>query len=162
MRKGFIYVFLLVVLIPAASFAQLKKDTSLPKFSQILARPSNDFFFGFLDPSKMNMHHTVSMSYGAFGGQGMMLSSYINTMEYRFSENLMLTTNLGVMTSPYNTFGEDFFLNKPQLFGGAMLQYRINEDASLMLQFEVSPYYYMNNYSLWGSPSLGRYRFNDF
>lgn len=159
--KRLIYIIMLVVVLPAASFAQLKRDTTPPKFTQLLASPSADFLFGFLDPSKLNMHHSVSTSYSAFGGHGMMLSSYINTMEYKFSENLMLRTNLGIMTSPYNTFGDNFYLNKPQLFGGAMLHYKINEKSSVILQFEVAPYYYMNN-SLWRSPSLGRYRFDGF
>jgi hypothetical protein len=101
------------------------------------------------------MHHTFSSSYTGFSGQGMMLNSYLNTIDFQLSENLFLQTNIGLMNSPYNTFGEDFYLNDAQFFGGAKLKYQFNEHSSLQLQFDYSPYY--SRY-----PSLGGYRYNNF
>ena len=160
MKKGKILIILLL-LVPVLSFAQLKKDTTLPSFSNLLVQPRTDFLFGFLDPNKMHMNHMVSMSYSGFSGQGMMLSSYTNTISYQFSDKLLLTTNLGILTSPYNTFGESFYLNQPKLFGGAMLEYKMSEESSVMLQFQITPYQYMYQ-PMWGSPYLGQYRFNNF
>jgi len=137
-----VIVFLLFAVMPDNGFAQLKKDSQPPNLTGILSMPQGDAFLSFLDPSKFHMSHAFSMSYGAMGSQGMMLSSYMNTIDHQFSETLSLRTNLGVMTSPYNTYGENFFLNKPQLFGGAQLKYQIDEDSSVLLRFEMAPAYY--------------------
>lgn len=138
----------ILFLSPMDSMAQLKKNAETPDFTGILTAPSNDVLFGFLDPSKMHMRHSFSMSYGAMGSHGMMLGAYLNTIDYQISEKLFLRTNIGVMSSPYNTYGEEFYLNKPQLFGGAMLKYQIDDDSSVMLRFDTAPghYYYRPGY----------------
>lgn len=148
------FVFLVLVF-SINSYAQLKKDTGNPYISSILSTSNGDFLLGFLDPSKIHMRHSFSTSYTGFSGQGMMLSAYLNTIDFQLSENLLLQTNIGFMNSPYNTFGEDFYLNDTKLFGGAKLKYRINEKSSVQLQFEYVPYSYYN-------PSLGLYRYNNF
>lgn len=157
MRKliFFSIVFLLCAVFPLQSFAQLKKDIPRADISGTLTRPGNDMILGFLDPSRMNMQHSISMSYAAFGGNGMMLNSYLNTLNYQITDKLFLRTDLGIMTSPYHTFGENSSLNKPQFFGGAQLKYQFNENSSLLLRFESAPHYYYQ-------PTLGGYRFNNF
>ena len=145
----------LVLFFVINSQAQLKNKTGNPNISSVLSAPNGDFLLGFLDPSKINMRHSFSTSYTGFSGQGMMLSSYLNTIDFQLSENLFLQTNIGLMNSPYNTFGEDFYLNDTKIFGGAKLKYRFNDKSSIQLQFDYSPYYY--NY-----PSLGNYRYNNF
>jgi len=144
-------LFAFILCLPFNSIAQFKKDTSNPNISGILTAPNAaDVLFGLIDPSKINMHHSVSMSYGMMGSNGMMLSSYMNMMDYQISDNLMLRTNLGIMTSPYNTMGEGFYLNEPRIFGGAQLEYKFSDKSSISLQFQSAPYY---NYR----PRLGEY-----
>lgn len=151
MSKSITILLLAVFLLslPGQSFAQFKRDTNSPNISGVLSPASPASILGFFDPSKMTMHHSFSMSYGAMGSNGMALSTYMNTIDYRFSENLLFRANLGLMTSPYNTFGEDFYLNKPKFFGGAELHYKFSDNASLHFQFESSPYTYnyYNNYN---------------
>ena len=144
----------LVLILAINSHAQLKKDTGNPNISSILTTSNGDFLLGFLDPSKIHMHHSFSTSYSAFGSQGMMLYSYLNTIDFQLSENWLLQTNIGLINSPYNTFGENFYLNDTKLFGGAKLKYRINDQSSVQLQFDYTPYYYY--------PTLGSYRYNHF
>ncbi len=144
----------LVLVFTINSQAQLKKDTGSPNISSILSTSNGDFLLGFLDPSKIHMHHSFSTSYSGFSGQGMMLTSYLNTIDLQLSENLFLQTNIGLMNSPYNTFGEDFYLNDTKFFGGAKLKYRISDKSSVQLQFDYAPYYYY--------PTLGSYRYNNF
>ncbi|MEJ2054143.1 MAG: hypothetical protein P8X42_09510 [Calditrichaceae bacterium] len=151
----FLTVIFLVLSFSINARAQLKKDTDKPNISSVLTMPDNNFLLGFLDPSKIDMHHSFSMSYTGFGGQGMMLNTYMNTIDFQLSKNLLLETNIGLMNSPYNSFGEDFYLNDTKLFGGARLKYNINEKSSLQLQFDYSPYYYPYQ-------TLGSYRFNNF
>ena len=144
-------LFIVILCLPFNSFAQFKKDTNNPNISGVLTAPTAaDVLFGLIDPSRINMHHSVSMSYGMMGNNGMALSTYTNMMDYQISENLLLRTNIGVMTSPYNTYGEGFYLNEPKLFGGAQLHYKISDNSSLSLQFQSAPYYYYR-------PMLGEY-----
>ncbi len=140
--------FLIITFFNHNSFAQFRDQQTQPNISTALTGMPSSFLGGFLTPDKFHMHHTVSMSFGSFFGQSMMLSSYINSMDYQFSKNLWLQANLGIMSSPYNTFGKNFFLNKPQFFGSAQLNYRFNKNASVMLRIESSPfgYGYGNNY----------------
>ena len=118
MRKT-IYLFLLLVLVPTLMFGRLKKDLKQPDFSTILNKPfQSNSLWGILDPSKLNMSHSISMSYTNFGGQGIVMNTYMNTINYQFNEKLMLTTNLGVMGSPYNSFPNSKYLNENHFFGG--------------------------------------------
>ncbi len=136
-----IVVFLLVSFaIPALSFGQLKKDADQPDFSSIVAQPTNNFLLDFIDPGKIRMNHSFSASFGMGGGQQMLQNAYMNSMYIQLSENVMLSTNLGIMSTPYHTFGESSFLDQPQFFGSAQLDYKISENAGLSLRFEKAPY----------------------
>lgn len=137
-------LFFTLLLIPFLAFAQLKKDTQAPDFTNILTKPADSFLLGFLDPSKFQMNHSFSMSFGMGGGQQMLQNAYINTMFFQFSENFTLTTDLGIMQTPYHTFGENSSLNNPQFFGGAQLNYKISEHSHLQLRFESVPVNYFN------------------
>lgn len=157
MKKFHLFPILAIILLltHVQGFAQLKKDSGNPNISGILNTPQNNTLFGFLNPSKIHMNHSFSMSYNALGGQGMMLSSYMNTINLQLSEHLSVQTNIGLLSSPYNTFGENFFLNDPKLFGGAKIKYQFNENSSVQLQFNYTPYFYYQ-------PNIGSYRFNHF
>ncbi len=133
-----------LLLIPFLAFAQLKKDTKKPDFTNIITKPADSFLMGFLDPSKFQMNHSFSMSFGMGGGQQMLQNAYINTMFFQFSENLTLTTDLGIMQTPYHTFGKNNSLNDPQFFGGAQLNYKISEHSQLQVRFESLPGSYYN------------------
>jgi len=128
---------------PVHTFAQFKSEAGKPNISRVLNNNATSYLFGLIDPAKMQMHHSFSLSYGAFGGgAGMALSTYINTIDYRISRKLFLQTNLGIMNSPYNTFNKNFILNKPQFFGSAQLQYNVTDNMHLMLRVEKSPFMY--------------------
>jgi hypothetical protein len=144
MKRGVILsiVILFTLVFTQSAFPQFQNQPTKPNISNILNNPMGNIMGGLLNPEKFQMHHTVSMSFGNFFGQSLMLSSYMNTINYQFSDKLNLQANLGIMSSPYNTFGKDFYLNKPQFFGSAQLNYRLNDNAHLMLRIESSPFGY--------------------
>ena len=150
-KQVIILTVLLVFVFSLPLFAQYRNQPTKPNISTILSNPRASLFAGFLNPNKLQMHHTVSMSFGNWAGQSLMLSSYLNTIDYRISEKLWVRANIGIMSSPYNTFGEGFYLNKPQLFGGAQLHYKISENSKITLEFNSSPFY---------RPTIGE--FSDF
>ncbi|GAB4371782.1 MAG: hypothetical protein Kow0042_14730 [Calditrichia bacterium] len=142
-----IWFGLLIIALPILSFAQFKEQTKMPSFSQLLTKPTSNLLLGFLDPEKLEMHHSFSMSYMSMGGKGLMVNSYMNTITYQFSTPLTLRMNLGLMNSPYNSFNNHPALNTTQFFGGAELNYRPSKNALIRLGIDMGPGYYFNRYN---------------
>ncbi len=141
-KKGkWVWTLLMVFTFFVFSFAQYRHQPTKPNISSVLLNPQTSLFSGLLNPNKLRMHHSVSMSFGTFAGQSMMLSSYLNTIDYQFSDKLWLQANIGIMTSPFNTFGPNFFLNKPRFFGSARLGYQISDHSKITLEFNSTPFY---------------------
>ena len=140
------FVFLLLIL-PTLCFAQLKTNISKPNITHTLeTSKSNDVLTGFLDPSRFHMSHNLSMSYMSFGGGGAVVNTYINTLNYKFSDNLFLTTNLGIMNTPYNSMPGAENMNGYEFFGGAELKYFPTENSAIYLRIEKMPGLYSGNY----------------
>ena len=153
--KRFGYFSIIIILVPALAFSQLKTDVSKPNISKTLETYQlNDAFTGFLDPSRFSISHSLSMSYMTLGGGGgTMINTYVNTLNYRFSDNLSLTTNLGIMNSPYNSLSGNSSFNEYEFFGGAELKYLPSENSVITLRYEKVPaYYYGNQYNRYRSP----------
>jgi hypothetical protein len=152
--KYFKYSILFLFLVPVLSFAQLKTNVTKPNISETLELgKTTDSFVGFLDPSRFRMSHNLSMSYMSFGGGGAVINSYINTLHYKFSENLFLTTNLGIMNTPYNTLPGNENQNGYEFFGGAELKYFPTKNSAIYLRVEKSPGLYSGSYyNPYGSP----------
>ncbi len=132
----------LILFFSSMSFAQFKSQSKLPPLSQVIAKPSNGLIFGFINPEKFSMHHSFSMSYMTLGsGRGMMVNSYMNTIDYQISNPLWLRLNLGIANSPYNSF-QNPALNNTQFFGGAELFYRPTENSMIHIGVDVQPNYY--------------------
>ncbi|MFC2088623.1 hypothetical protein ACFLSX_03400 [Calditrichota bacterium] len=149
--KRFLALTIILLIIPFILFAQLKKDLKQPDFSNILVNPANQYsLFSFIDPSKLTMSHSASMSYTSMGGQSIVMNSYVNTIDYQFNDQLSMRTNLGIMASPYNSLPNNSYLNEQQFFGGAELNYRPSENTLLSLKFESLPAYYYRP-SIWDS-----------
>ena len=145
--KQFGYLILLLIIIPTLGYGQLKKDTNKPNISESLEfSQAKDVMLGFLYPSRLNMSHSISMSYTAFGGGGAMINTYVNTLNYRFSDDLFLTTKLGIMNSPYNSLPGNSYLNDVQFFGGAELKWLPSENSAIFIRFERAPAFYSQGY----------------
>ena len=143
MKKAIIII--LVMSIPILTFGQFKKQAELPEFSKIVGRTSG-LYLGFLNPEKFSIHHNVSMSFMSFGNAGsMMVNSYLNTINYRFSDPLLLRLNLGIMNTPYNSFNNPA-LDNTQFFGGAELFYRPSDNSLIHIGVNMRPGFYRPGY----------------
>jgi hypothetical protein len=141
-----VLIITLLLSIPFLSFAQYKEQTKLPSISQAIARPASNLILGFLNPEKFTMNHNFSMSFMTMGKHNMMLNSFMNTINYKISDPLLLRLNLGLMNTPYNSFNNPT-LNNTNFFGGAELFYRPSEKTLIKLGFDVNPgYYYPGSY----------------
>jgi hypothetical protein len=140
-----VIVFAILLLNPRNDYAQLKKSDKSLHLSDFLANQGNTFL-SFMNPESFHMSHSISASYSALGnGNGIMLNSYINTIDMKLTDNLYLRTNIGIMSSPYNTLGTNFRLNKPQFFGGAEFRYKLTDNSSILLRVNYSPFQTYNN-----------------
>ena len=149
----YIRILLIVVTIITLGSAQLKSDLSKANVAKDLNfNYAKNSLFGFLDPSRIDMHHSFSMSYMTMGKTNAMINMYMNSMSYRFSDKWMLLTRLGIMNSPYNSLPQDSYLNDTKLFGGAELRFTPSEKTMISLSVDSMPYYYPMYYNSYYSP----------
>ncbi len=136
MKRGVMVV--LMLLLPAIGMAQFKSQTRLPDFRSVLTSPSSSLF-SFLNSDRLQMNHTFSVSYMNFGGQGLLVNTYMNTINYQISEPLFLRINLGVLNTPLNSFLPN--TNNTQFFGGADLYYRPSKNVLFHIGIQSQPGY---------------------
>ena len=149
------YIKILLVIFPVMGFAQLKTNVTKPNISETLETQQKDSFTGFLDPARFHMSHNLSMSYMSFGGAGAVINTYVNTLNYQFSDELFLTTNLGIMNMPYSSLPGSDQMNQYEFFGGAELKYLPSKNTAIYLRVEKTPGYLYNGYpynNRYGSP----------
>ncbi len=136
----------LMILLPLVTFAQLKQQAEPVDIGQAIIKPGAGLLMGILNPEKFHMSHSFSTSFMSGGAGSAMVNSYMNTIQYQISAPLMLRLNVGLMSSPYNSFNKKLpALNSTQFFGSAELQYRPSKNTLLHLGISTFPtgsYYY--------------------
>ncbi len=106
----------------------------------MLRTDDGNFLSGLFDPSKFNMQHSFSLSYTSVAGQGISLGVYTNSMQYKFSDNLDVRTDISLMTSPFNTLGKDAQSSLSGLFlNRAELNYRPWQNTLLQISYRQMP-----------------------
>jgi len=135
--------------ISSLSFSQFKdKDLSPAIMNGITNYSPSGFLSSFLSPDNFQMSHSINMSYSAFGGNGVALSTYTNSMAFRLSENINLEVDASLVASPYSSFGEDHQKSINGIYlSRAQLNYKISNNSNLVIQFlNPPPGTYYNNY----------------
>lgn len=141
-KMAIVWSLLAVTLCFTMASAQFK-STFEPRptvAESILRIGDGSFLSGLFDPSKFNMHHSFSLSYTSFAGQGMSLGVYTNSMQYKFSDDLDVRTDISLMASPFNSLGKDAQSNLSGLFlSRAELNYRPWKNALLQISYRQIP-----------------------
>ncbi|HTO93455.1 MAG TPA: hypothetical protein VMM80_03760, partial [Bacteroidota bacterium] len=85
---SFAVVLCLVFLAAGGARAQFKPDAAHPSEDTggLITQPPSSLIFGWFDPNRFSMHHSLEYSYQSFGGQGMSMGTYTNTMMYQFAD----------------------------------------------------------------------------
>lgn len=159
MNKKMLIILFLTLLLPTLLFAQLKSQDKPVELKKELLQPANQYLgFSLLDPSRLTMSHSVSMSYFSMGGRGLSQTMYLNTLQYQIANPLMLTVQWGIQNYPYNSFSKDnpafqsgFFLS------GAELKYQPNDKFEMKFQYRSMPGMY-NPYFNRDRFGISRYR----
>ena len=150
------YIFL-IVLLPVITFGQFRDDgLNQPKVKEGIVDHSSGFAFGFLNSENFQMRHSFSLSYTAFGGQGISLGSYTNSMFYRLLSNLNVQMDVSVLFSPYSSFGQNFQNDINGVYiSRAAINYYPFKDMQISIQYRNMPYYnpyFESGYGFYGNP----------
>lgn len=153
--RRFISAFILILLIlPAAGYSQIKNDRPSPTVSGRLALPSgysSGFILGFIDPSRITMRHSYSAGYSMGAGSGG-YGLYMNHLSYGVNEKLLLNLDLGYVHDPFASFSTPSpAYNTGRFVGGGSVTYLPTD--KMMINFSVNNYL---NYS--SNPMYGRWR----
>ncbi len=144
-------VFIIFLLgISTVSQAQLRKDLNRPSDLMgpiVKENPSEGADLSNL--FNMQMSHSYSMNFASYGGQFQNMNAYTNTMHFFFSEDLTGRVDLQLLHSP---FGNSFMNNNAGMnmdfrVRNAELNYEINDNSNISIQFQQLPNYGMNPWS---------------
>jgi hypothetical protein len=143
-------LFFAIILFASHNYAQFK-DPAFPttNIKDGIIDYSSGSLFGFLNSENFSMRHSIGMSYASFGGQGIALGTYTNSMMYRFSEDLNVQVDASIVHSPYSTFGKEFQNDLSGIYiSHAAVNYRPWKDFHITLQYNQYPgSYYYNPFS---------------
>ncbi|MEN8192901.1 MAG: hypothetical protein ABFS12_08795 [Bacteroidota bacterium] len=149
-------IIFILLFISTASLAQFKdgdKNSATIRNGITNYSPSS-FFLDFFNPNRFQMNHSVSMSYSSFGGQGLALSTYTNSMAYYFTDNLNIEVDASLVASPYSSLGTDHQNSINGIYlSRAQLNYSPIKNMNITVQYLNQPpgsFYYRG--SNWGSP----------
>jgi hypothetical protein len=158
MKKRIIVAVAAAFLCASASMAQFKTQVDQgPIVSDgVSSQSTSSFLFGWFNPENFHMRHSFDLSYATFGGQGMSLGTYTNSMTYDFSQKLNARADISMSYSPYNTFstfgGKKNDLSSVYL-SRAEVNYKPWENVLVKFQYRQIPYggysYYSPFYSPW-------------
>ncbi len=147
--KKLLIISALLVFSVSITNAQFKNDPTVsPDIkSSVLNNSSSGLLFGWFNPANFQMHHSFNLSYSAFGSGGLALSTYTNSMFYKFNDKLNVQADISIVNSPYNTFGTQFSKQINGIYlSRAALNYMPMKNMSITVEYNQLPFGYYNPY----------------
>ncbi|GBD86276.1 hypothetical protein BMS3Abin03_00190 [bacterium BMS3Abin03] len=144
-----ILLFILLFISSISLYGQYKNNgLNAPDVKDGIVNHSSGNMLGFINPDNFIMRHSFSMSYSSFGGQGVSLGVYTNSMFYRLMKNLDVQMDVSLVYSPYSSFGQSFQNDVNGIYiSNASVNYRPFKDMYISLQYRSGPYSYYNGYN---------------
>lgn len=149
-------IILILIVFNLSLLAQFREDANkkVDIKSGITNYSPSSLLLGFINPQNFQMNHSFNMSYTSFGGEGLALGIYTNSMSYQFAENLNIEADISFVNSPYSSLGEE---HSKQLNGiylsRAQLNYKPSENMFITIQYNQLPY----NYGFYSPYKYSRY-----
>jgi hypothetical protein len=135
MKKTILIVFLVIFAFSGA-YPQFKKN------DKPINKSTNSMILGIFNPKNFSMTHSfqVSMLSSKYGSTS--LTSYVNSMNYKFNEKLSVSADVKLQYSPYasSVFGNQFAKNMQNDMSGLILSrlsldYKLSENSFIKLEF---------------------------
>jgi hypothetical protein len=151
--KNMSFVVFLVLIVSSGATAQFKNRTdSGQRVGESLVRSGESgLLFGWFDMDRLSMHHSYSLSYMSFGGRGLSVGMYTNSMFYQFSDPLSVQFDVSVMHSPFNNLGNKLGSDLSGIYvTRAELNYKPSDNMLFRIQYRQLPsMYWLNNNRSW-------------
>ncbi len=140
--KAVVLAFALILLGSTFVTAQFKSQAEQASrvTESIFAPTESASLFGWFNPEKFHMRHSLSFSYATFGGQGVSLGMYTNSMMYEIANNLNARADISLSYSPYNSLGFGKNNLSSIYLSRAEVNYRPWENVAVQLQYQSVPY----------------------
>lgn len=137
-----VLAFLLVVGIWSAGFSQSPAQGLAKSSSEksLLGLDSSSRSFSLLDPNRVKMWHSYSLSYFSGKGGSGNLGLYMNTIEYRPSDPLRLQVSLGYLHQPFSVIGGQS--SEGRVLPSFQLWYNPNSKIYLHINISTMPLWY--------------------
>ncbi|MFN0158934.1 MAG: hypothetical protein ACKVRP_12790 [Bacteroidota bacterium] len=152
MTKMMVFAIGLIVLTSAANAQFKSQPNGESKISDNLMQSSSSLF-GWFNPEKFHMRHSLSFSYQTIGSQGLSLGTYTNSMMYEVADNLNARADVSLSYSPYNSFAQHGKSDLSNIYlSRAQVDYKPWENFTVQLQYRNIPSanrYYSPFYSPW-------------
>lgn len=147
-----LFLIALLIFVSDFSFGQFKGYDDKGNYKQ---KQTNNLLFGFINPNNFSMRHSFNVSMMTMGSGNVSVTSYINSMNYRFSDKLDISADVKFQYSPYasSTLGSGYSSALQKDLSGislsrASLNYKISDNAFINFQYrkyDATDYY--NNYN---------------
>jgi len=139
-KKIVLCILVLSIVMPGLVKAQTENtQTNLFKPSETFERPKG-FLSYLIDPSKFSMSHSYSISYFSAGDQKFSQGLYLNTMNYRISDPLLMQVRVGYLHQPFGGPGLMKENGGKVFVQRAMLQYKPSDNMWFRIDYQVMPY----------------------
>jgi hypothetical protein len=159
MKRYIVTALVILALVGSTTRAQFKTQIEQESrvSNSIYQQPEETSLFGWFNPEKFHMHHSLSFSYQTMGGQGVSLGTYTNSMMYEFANNLNARADVSLSYSP---FASSSFMSKGMnnslssiYLSRAEVNYKPWENVTVQFQYRQLPY--GSYYSPFASPWFG-------
>jgi len=107
--------------------------------------------FSLLDPSRISMSNSYTFSYFSGNGYSGSVGMLMNSIEYRVSNPLTVTFNLGVLHNPSALVSRTQGGISPRFMPGFQLRYRPGDNFLFQMDFQYRQLY---PFGLYDSPRL--------
>jgi hypothetical protein len=160
MKKIF---FLMMIVFSVSSFGQYKDQLDKPaNIKNGIVNNTSSSFLGLFNPDNFKMSHTFDISFQSLGNFGnLALTTYTNSMFYKFNDQLNVQADISLVNSPYNSFGNEFSKQLNGIYlSRAQITYKPSENLNIIFQYRSIPGGYYSGYYGY-SPYYGSF-WNDF
>lgn len=97
------------------------------------------FLDSLLDPSKLSISHSYSMSFSRFGNQSLNQGLYLSTIQYQPTDAVEMQLRIGMLHQPFGQSPLNQDTNGKVFIQRAMMRYRPTPSMTLTFDYQVLP-----------------------
>jgi len=162
MKRHTIVLGLALVFVPIMAFGQLKseKPGQVDIASKLITglQPQNLVGMLGLNPNRLHIRQSYSLSFMNIGGQSLGQGVYLNNIAYQVSDPLMVSVEWGFLHQPLAPAGVTSPYKNGFFLSNARVDYRPSNTFHFQVEYSAYPTsgyyspYNRNSRNLWGSP----------